>query len=438
MDANCEQKWHRGENDGRMNCQIWAIPAFNLPPVHTITIHVDDVNDSSPEFSSTLFDASVSENLALGGSVLQVVVSDPDVIGTLTMSLSGPGASKFRIVQNGTIYLSQSLDYETARVHDLNVTAFDGVQRSTAFVRIYVIDENDNTPVFLQSFYSFDILENSFVDSTVGRVSATDADSGNNGLVVYQVVSQWGLDYFQLDSLRGIFTLIKPVDFEDRQLYTLKVVARDQGSQPRSAEITVYMNVKDVNDNQPTFDPMSYYREISEDAPVLTPVVNVSATDVDSDKRISPGETLLYVRPDRFYVLTPVVVLLSTHCVSSTPIPTSVLYVPVLCKTSVLYVPVLCKTSVLYVPVLSKTSVLYVPVLCKTSVLYVPVLCKTSVLYVPVLYKTIVLYVPGLCKTSVLYVPVLCRTSVLYVPVLCKTSVLYVPVLYKTSVLYCC
>lgn len=44
------------------------------------------------------------------------------------------------------------------------------------------------------------------------------------------------------------------------------------------------MNVKDVNDNQPEFDPMSYYREISEDAVVGTLVVNVSATDVDSGK----------------------------------------------------------------------------------------------------------------------------------------------------------
>lgn len=116
---------------------------------------------------------------------------------------------------SGTIYLTQTLDYETARVHDLNVSASDGALRSSALVRIYVIDENDNVPVFQRNFYSFDIPESSEAGYTVGRVSATDLDSGNNGLVLYEVTSQWGLDYFRLDSTRGTFTLIKPVDFEE-------------------------------------------------------------------------------------------------------------------------------------------------------------------------------------------------------------------------------
>ena len=119
----------------------------------------------------------------------------------------------------GTIYLAQQLDYEVARFHDLNVSAWDGIQRSTAYVRINVIDENDNTPVFQRSFYSFDVPENSEAGHVVGRISATDADSGSNGNVLYEVTSQWGLDYFRLDSVRGTFTLIKPVDFEEVSLF---------------------------------------------------------------------------------------------------------------------------------------------------------------------------------------------------------------------------
>ena len=42
------------------------------------------------------------------------------------------------------------------------------------------------------------------------------------------------------------------------------------------------MNVKDVNDNTPVFDPMSYSQEMWEDAKPRTIVLNVSATDVDS------------------------------------------------------------------------------------------------------------------------------------------------------------
>ncbi|CAL1535045.1 unnamed protein product [Lymnaea stagnalis] len=247
-----------------------------------VTIRVDDVNDNPPEFSSTLFDASVSENIPPGTSVMRVFVNDPDITGTLTLTLKGASANKFRIVQNGTIYLTQQLDYEAARSHDLSVDAFDGVQTASALLRINVIDENDNNPVFGRAFYTFDIAENSDTGYVIGRLLATDADSGNNGYVIYEITSQWGQDYFQLDNNRGTFTLIKALDFEERQLYTLRVVAKDQGSQPRSAEVVVYMNVKDVNDNQPTFDPMSYYKEVLEDASVLTILVNVSATDIDS------------------------------------------------------------------------------------------------------------------------------------------------------------
>jgi hypothetical protein len=67
-----------------------------------------------------------------------------------------------------------------------------------------------------------------------------------------------------------------------RQLYILKVVAQDGGSPPRSSTTTVYMNIVDVNDNQPMFDPASYTHVIDENVPVGTTVLNVSATDIDS------------------------------------------------------------------------------------------------------------------------------------------------------------
>lgn len=69
-----------------------------------------------------------------------------------------------------------------------------------------------------------------------------------------------------------------------RQLYTLKVTARDGGSPPRVSETIVYMNVIDVNDNQPEFDPASYSQMVYENVNISTTVINVSATDVDSGK----------------------------------------------------------------------------------------------------------------------------------------------------------
>lgn len=70
------------------------------------------------------------------------------------------------------------------------------------------------------------------------------------------------------------------------QHYILVVQAQDNGHPSLSTTLTVYCNVLDLNDNAPVFDPMSYSNEIFENVPVGTEVVTVSATDVDSGKRI--------------------------------------------------------------------------------------------------------------------------------------------------------
>ena len=49
-----------------------------------------------------------------------------------------------------------------------------------------VLDENDNTPVFGESTYIFEVEENT--DFIEFRVSATDSDISSNGEIVYGVV----------------------------------------------------------------------------------------------------------------------------------------------------------------------------------------------------------------------------------------------------------
>ena len=66
------------------------------------------------------------------------------------------------------------------------------------------------------------------------------------------------------------------------QHYILVVQAQDAGHPALSSTLTVYCNVLDLNDNTPLFDPMSYTYEIFENVSVATPVVTVSATDLDS------------------------------------------------------------------------------------------------------------------------------------------------------------
>ena len=63
--------------------------------------------------------------------------------------------------------------------------------------------------------------------------------------------------------------------------YILTVRAQDGGVDSKSSTVLVYMNVLDINDNAPVFDPSSYSKGVWENATVGTSILMVSATDID-------------------------------------------------------------------------------------------------------------------------------------------------------------
>ncbi|XP_071089001.1 protocadherin Fat 4-like [Haliotis cracherodii] len=245
-------------------------------------IRIVDENDTPPRFSSSLFLDTISESAQLGQSVLTVDVTDPDTIGSTQLQLNGNGAEDFSITQDGTLKTARVLSRSRRRSYAFRVQASDGQQTSFSDVQITVEDENDHPPEFTHSFYSFDVPENTAIGTTVASVTAIDQDEASNGQVTYDLVSDWGKSKFQVEGSLGTITLIDQLDFEEVQLYTLNISANDGGSPPLISSVTVYMNVKDVNDNTPVFDPMSYSQEIWENAAIGTTLLNVSATDIDT------------------------------------------------------------------------------------------------------------------------------------------------------------
>lgn len=79
-------------------------------------------------------------------------------------------------------------------MYSLTVKAQDGLSRAgksslsaTTSVVVYILDENDNVPIFNQSMYTFHVLENAAKSHVVGLVTATDEDAGPNGMVTYRI-----------------------------------------------------------------------------------------------------------------------------------------------------------------------------------------------------------------------------------------------------------
>ncbi|KAJ2950025.1 hypothetical protein O0L34_g11362 [Tuta absoluta] len=248
-----------------------------------VEVVILDKNDSPPEFKNIPPAYFASEDLAPGQLIATIVAEDPDTIGTTTYSIQTDGPVPFTLhPHTGALTLKDPLDRETTAEYQIVIRADDGMQFTDVTIVIQVTDTNDNPPVFKESAYSFDIAENAARGSMVGVVGATDLDAGTNAQITYTLISDWANDVFTLNPQTGVFTLTARLDYEDTQHYILVAQAQDNGHPSLSGTVTVYVNIIDLNDNAPIFDPMSFSNEILEDVPVGTSVVTVSATDMDS------------------------------------------------------------------------------------------------------------------------------------------------------------
>lgn len=119
-------------------------------------------------------------------------------------------ADVFGIFPNsGSLYLKKSLDREGRDRYRLTVIATDnGLPPGSAAVtvNVFVMDTNDNDPVFTRQVYQFTIEENLDKGARVGVVSATDKDLDANAALRYALSP--ANSSFQLNPLTGLsFTM---------------------------------------------------------------------------------------------------------------------------------------------------------------------------------------------------------------------------------------
>ncbi|KAK3099557.1 hypothetical protein FSP39_006219 [Pinctada imbricata] len=277
----------REELGGVLTITVSAVDVGNNEPAVSttqVTVTILDQNDTPPKFNNNSYTEVLSEGISTGSEVLKLSVTDPDTQGGTTniRITSGNEDNTFTVDNSGSIKIVRQLDRESHPQYRLKLEATDGQNTAQATVTFTVTDTNDNTPTFTQTFYSFNVPEDSPIGTILARVEAEDPDEGANGIVTYSMTSSWAQDIFELNPNTGVIVLANRVDFEQTHVYIVKVKAQDGGTPSKSSSVTVYLNVKDVNDNAPEFDPQSYNAEVMEDAVLGTSVLRVSATDVDS------------------------------------------------------------------------------------------------------------------------------------------------------------
>ena len=187
------------------------------------------------------------------------------------------------------------IDYETAHFHTLQYQVFDsGVPQLSSSVRdltISINDINDNKPIITTTNQQVSVREDTPVSTVVFIITATDADSGQNGELRFQIIPP--NTHFSINALTGDIELSQPLDYETATQHLLTIRVYDLGSPKLNAYTNFTVNVLDRNDNSPVFSPPAYNPSIFENSISGFFVVLVTATDIDDGEHMNLNFTLI-------------------------------------------------------------------------------------------------------------------------------------------------
>ncbi|NWY41574.1 CADH8 protein, partial [Sylvia atricapilla] len=273
-----------------------------LEPPSEFIIKVQDINDNAPEFVEGPYHATVPEMSVVGTFVTKVTATDADdpVYGNsakLVYSIL-EGQPYFSIEPHTAIIKTAlpNMDREAKEEYFVVIQAKDmgghmGGLSGTTTVTITLSDVNDNPPKFAQSLYHFSVMEDVALGEPIGRVKANDLDIGENAKSSYDIIEGDGMDIFEIttdaQTQDGIIRVRKPLDFETKKSYTLKVEAANIHLDPRFLSggpfkdtATVKIVVEDA-DEPPVFSSPTYLLEVHENAAINSVLGQVTAHDPD-------------------------------------------------------------------------------------------------------------------------------------------------------------
>uniref|UniRef100_A0A3B4B9G2 Cadherin domain-containing protein n=1 Tax=Periophthalmus magnuspinnatus TaxID=409849 RepID=A0A3B4B9G2_9GOBI len=297
-----------------------------LEPSSQFIIRVQDINDNPPVFDQGPYIATVPEMENIGTSIIQVTATDADdptygnsakLVYTLVQ-----GQQYFSVdPQTGILRTAvPDMDRERQDTYLVVLQAKDmgghlGGLSGTTTVTVKLTDVNDSPPRFTQKL--------AIPGAEIGRISATDADLGENARLVYTILDGESGDTFNITAVNqeAVITLNKPVDYESRSSYSFSVEVMNPIVDPRFLRLgafkdraTVRVAVLDA-DEPPKFSRSRYLMDVSENCPPACTVGRVSAIDPDtgltnnirfSIDPQSDSEAVFRITPDTGLITTAV------------------------------------------------------------------------------------------------------------------------------------
>lgn len=258
----------------KIKFKVFAKPVGNTkiqPCMVQINAEVEDINDNAPIFPQQQLTRNLSENRLLDEFInLDAYQAKDNDIGENSKLryelLSNPYFKIHSFVDENNfshlqLKLRKNLDFESERIINLTIKAIDAGQpplSNSMRVIIYVIDENDNYPIFEKARYRVTVNEGSSGNSEIIRIRAADIDTGKFGQVEYYLSTRNSpivRKSFRVNRTTGAVILKEPLDRESSSSLQITVEARDCAVvNPKSTEGFIEVTVQDVNDNAPQLE----------------------------------------------------------------------------------------------------------------------------------------------------------------------------------------
>ncbi|XP_022111724.1 cadherin-23-like [Acanthaster planci] len=269
----------------------------------TVIVRIQDMNDQSPIFTEKVYDGNVSEDATRGTLVLKVSATDDDQENTVNSRIDYffvDSVSDFRLsIATGEVTVnSDNLDRDIQGNYSLEVIAIDRgepARNGTCYVNITLTDVNNKPPIFKDQAPTAEIYENATVNSPVTIVTAVDPDK--TAYLSYTIISVAALDEdgndvsgsfgenFWIDNKTGEVFTGDTLNREVVATFDIKITVEDLNGQQgtdQENQVTLIVNILDINDNAPEFSETNYQFTVTENTAVDTVIsTSIGATDKD-------------------------------------------------------------------------------------------------------------------------------------------------------------
>ncbi|XP_008325193.1 protocadherin alpha-C2-like [Cynoglossus semilaevis] len=257
----------------------------------SVIVRVLDTNDNAPVFNESVLNVKIMENSPIGSLVIDLNAvdldegSNSDITYSYSLYTSEKTQQTFHLnPSTGEITVKGMLNYEDFRIFDMEVIATDHGANSLSgqcTIKILVEDMNDNHPEISVKSFQSPVKENIEVDTVIAVVSVSDKDSGDNGEVDLYIPHN--MPFKLRKSSDNYFELVvsEPLDREKVPEYDITFTVKDRGSPPLSDNVTMTLELLDVNDNVPKF-PQSFYKiRVMENNAPMALLSSLTAFDPD-------------------------------------------------------------------------------------------------------------------------------------------------------------